>query len=214
MSIPKVIHYCWFGRGKKTPLMERCIESWREHCPDWEIVEWNEENFDVNFCPYASKAYCEKRYGFLTDAARLQIIYTHGGVYLDTDVELKRSLEPLLDFDAWFCYSDARHINTGSGFGAVAQNWAVGALLDAYLNLTSISPYTLCTELDTKLFMNVFPDFMHHTTDKVYNGVCLVHNIWKYSEHHYTGTWWTPAQYVYTDVRNIVRWIMRRGKGR
>lgn len=117
MSIPRVIHYCWFGRGEKSELMQRCISSWKEHCPDYEIIEWNEDNFDVNFCPYAAKAYAEHRWGFMTDAARLMIIYQNGGIYLDTDVELIRPLDDLLDCEAWFAYGTGTEINTGSGFG-------------------------------------------------------------------------------------------------
>ena len=77
--IPKIINYCWFGRGEKSDIMKNCIASWKKFCPDWDIVEWNEDNFDVNFCPYAAKAYKERRYGFLSDAARLAIIYNTGG---------------------------------------------------------------------------------------------------------------------------------------
>lgn len=64
MSIPKIIHYCWFGRGEKSELINKCIESWHKFCPDYLFIEWNEDNFDVNFCPYAAKAYQEKRWGF------------------------------------------------------------------------------------------------------------------------------------------------------
>ena len=104
MSIPKVIHYCWFGRGPKSGLILKCIDSWKRFCPDYEIVEWNEENFDVNFCPYAAKAYKQKRYAFLSDTARLKIVFENGEIYLDTDVELLRNLDDLLDCDAWFGY--------------------------------------------------------------------------------------------------------------
>ncbi|MBQ4264933.1 MAG: hypothetical protein IJB85_05425 [Clostridia bacterium] len=80
MSIPRVIHYCWFGYGEKTELMKRCMESWKKYCPDWKIVEWNEDNFDVSLCPYTEKAYREKRWAFLSDVARLFVVLEWGGI--------------------------------------------------------------------------------------------------------------------------------------
>ena len=74
MSIPKVIHYCWFGRGEKTELMDRYIDSWKKYYPDYEIIEWNKDNFDVNFCPCAAKAYREQKWAFLSDVARLKAV--------------------------------------------------------------------------------------------------------------------------------------------
>ena len=157
--IPKVIHYCWFGRGKLTPLMEQCVASWTKYCPDWEIVRWDEDNFDVNFCPYAAKAYRAKRYGFLSDAARLKIIYENGGVYLDTDVELRCPLDELLENDAWFGYGSSTEINTGSGFGAVKGHPFVKELLDHYTELTDQDKFEVCTVFDTKVFKRIFPEF-------------------------------------------------------
>ena len=89
--IPKKIHYCWFGRGEKSKLTERCIKSWKKYCPDYEIIEWNEENFNVNQSPYTEMCYKEKKYAFLTDYLRLKIIQEYGGIYFDTDVEVIRS---------------------------------------------------------------------------------------------------------------------------
>lgn len=77
--IPKVIHYCWFGRNKKSELIEKCIESWREYCPDYKIVEWNEDNFDIECLPYVKAAYTDQKWAFVSDYARLAIIYKRGG---------------------------------------------------------------------------------------------------------------------------------------
>ena len=76
--IPKVIHYCWFGRNEKSDLINRCIESWQKHCPDYQIVEWNEDNFDANTCEYTREAYCAKKWAFVSDYARLKIIFEKG----------------------------------------------------------------------------------------------------------------------------------------
>lgn len=117
MGIPKIIHYCWFGKGEKSILIKKCMNSWKKYCPDWEIVEWNEDNFDVDFCAYSSNAFKKKKYAYCSDVARLKIIYENGGIYLDTDVELLAPLDDLLENKAWFAYGTNTEINTGSGFG-------------------------------------------------------------------------------------------------
>lgn len=93
--IPKIIHYCWFGNNPKTPEILDCIESWRKTCPGFEIKEWNEENFPIEDFPFAKKMYDEKKWAFVADYARLQILEKHGGFYLDTDMLILKSLEAL-----------------------------------------------------------------------------------------------------------------------
>ena len=94
--IPKVIHYCWFG-GKALPRSARkCIASWRKFLPDYKIMEWNESNFNVNMIPYTAEAYAAKKYAFVSDFARFWVLYHHGGVYFDTDVEVIRSMEDII----------------------------------------------------------------------------------------------------------------------
>ena len=100
--IPKKIHYCWFGRNPKPKLAEKCIASWRKYCPDYEIIEWNEDNFDINTNGYTRMCYEEKKYAFLSDYVRLLVVAEHGGVYFDTDVELLRPIDDLRENDAFF----------------------------------------------------------------------------------------------------------------
>ena len=95
--IPKVVHYCWFGRGKMPRLARKCIKSWRRFLPDYEIQEWNEDNFDVNQIPYTAEAYAAGKYAFVSDYARFKILHELGGVYFDTDVEIIRPLNDILD---------------------------------------------------------------------------------------------------------------------
>lgn len=97
MSIPKVIHLCWFGRGKFPALAEMCIESWKKNLPDYEIKIWNEDNYDVNCCRYTKKAYEERKWAFVSDYARLDILYRYGGVYMDTDLEVIKDFSHLLN---------------------------------------------------------------------------------------------------------------------
>lgn len=99
--IPKTIHYCWFGGNPKPKLVEKCIKSWKKYCPDYEIIEWNESNFDVNCCDYVREAYEAKKWAFVTDYVRIWALNTYGGIYLDTDVELKKSLDKFLSHRAF-----------------------------------------------------------------------------------------------------------------
>lgn len=130
--IPKKIHYCWFGRGEKSKLMERCIASWKRFCPDYEIIEWNEDNFDVTQYPYASYCLREKKYAFLSDFVRLAVVYQQGGFYFDTDVELLKKPDELLRYDAFYGFENNSKVNTGQGFGAVAGHSTLQAMLAQY----------------------------------------------------------------------------------
>lgn len=135
MPIPKVISYCWFGDNPLPERAKKCIESWKKFCPDYEIIQWNEENYDVNKIPYIRDANKEKKWAFVSDYARLDIIYEHGGIYLDTDVELVRSLDALLDCSAFLSIDkEDFSVNTGLGFGAEARNPLIKKLLSAYDN--------------------------------------------------------------------------------
>ena len=130
--IPKVIHYCWFGHNPKPELMQKCISSWKRFCPNYEIVEWNEDNFDFKKNSYAKEAYDEKKWAFVADYARLWIVHSQGGIYLDTDVELIKPLDDLLDKEAFFGFEDKNSIATGLGFGAVKGNEFVKCMLEDY----------------------------------------------------------------------------------
>ena len=96
MCIPKIIHYCWFGHNKLPALYEKCIQSWKKYCPDYEIVCWNEENFDITQNRYAKEAYEAGKWAFVSDYVRLKVLFEHGGIYLDTDVELIRPIDALV----------------------------------------------------------------------------------------------------------------------
>lgn len=130
--IPKKIHYCWFGRGEKPKLAEKCIASWRKYCPDYEIIEWNEDNFELDSCAYVRWCYDHQKWAFLSDYARLTIVRAHGGVYFDTDVELLRSLDPLLENEAFYAFETPEYVATGLGFGAIANHPTVAAMEQEY----------------------------------------------------------------------------------
>lgn len=111
--IPKVIHYCWFGRGQMPKLALKCIESWKKYCPDYEIKEWNEDNFDLDMYPYVREAYDTRKFAFVTDVVRLYALYHEGGIYMDTDVEVIKPLDSLLAYDAVSGFESPTQIPTG-----------------------------------------------------------------------------------------------------
>lgn len=137
--IPKIIHYCWIGPSPKPESVLYCIETWRKFCPDYEIKEWNETNYDFKKNRYMKQAYGAKKWGFVPDYARLDIIYQYGGIYLDTDVELVRSFDPLLNQEAFMGFENTGDgevfVNCGHGFGAVAHHKIIKSARDLYEHL-------------------------------------------------------------------------------
>ena len=141
---PKIIHYCWFG-GKELPIeVKRCISSWKKMCPDYEIVRWDESNFDVRQNPFIKAAYEAKKWAFVSDYARLKVIYEYGGIYLDTDVELRKSLDPLREKRCYIGIQQNECLcTTGLGFGATKSNPVVQKMLESYDNLTFSESHVL-----------------------------------------------------------------------
>ncbi|MEH7129315.1 glycosyltransferase [Neobacillus drentensis] len=129
--IPKVIHYCWFGKGALSPLIKKCISSWKIFCPDYEIIEWNETNFDINICDWTSEAYDKKKYAFVSDYARLFILYNYGGIYLDTDIELTKNIDGFLVKEAFSGFENDVEVQTGI-IGSVSGNTVIKQFLDSY----------------------------------------------------------------------------------
>lgn len=111
--IPKKIHYCWFGRNPLPPLAVKCIESWKKYLPDYEIKEWNEDNFDLDSNAYVKEAYEARKWAFITDYVRLYALVNEGGIYMDTDVEVLKPLDDLLCYDAVSGFESQTQIQTG-----------------------------------------------------------------------------------------------------
>lgn len=110
---PKKIHYCWFG-GKPLPEdAKKYIESWKKYCPSYEIKEWNEQNFDLDMYPYVREAYDNRKFAFVTDVVRLYALYTEGGIYMDTDVEVLKPLDKFLKYDGFSGFESSSQIPTG-----------------------------------------------------------------------------------------------------
>lgn len=130
--IPKIIHYCWFGGNPIPEKDQRCIDSWKKLCPDYEIKRWDESNYDITKNAYMKEAYDEKKWGFVPDYARLEIIFEHGGIYLDTDVELIKNLDDLLTNKAFMGFEDGKHVSPGLIIAAEPQHPTIGLLMNIY----------------------------------------------------------------------------------
>ena len=155
--IPKKIHYCWFGRGEKPQLAQKCIASWKKFCPDYEIIEWNEDNFDLNENDYVRYCYENKKWAFLSDYVRLAVVCREGGIYFDTDVEAVRSFDDLLDCGAFFGFETDQYVNTGEGFGAEAHHVTIQKMLEEYAAFAPESgepfEFTGCPTLNTRALL-------------------------------------------------------------
>ncbi len=151
--IPKKIHYCWFG-GKELPeLAKKCIASWEKFCPDYEIIRWDESNFDLDQTPYTRWCYDNGKWAFLSDYARLAIVAEQGGLYFDTDVELVKKPNELLQYEAFYGFENKNSVATGLGFGAQAQHPTLVAMRREYLALQPDEngdfPVQACPALNT-----------------------------------------------------------------
>lgn len=218
MAIPKKIHYCWFGGGEKSELVQKCIASWRKYCPDAEIIEWNLDSYDVTKNKYMYQAYQAKRWGFATDYARLDIVYTHGGIYLDTDVELIKDIEELFKTDGFIGFERGTRnselmVNTGQGFGAPAQHPMIKKLLDVYEDKGFLGPngtldLTTCPYYNTQVLKEegLRCDNTLQTVGglRVYPAEYLCPIDWQtrkcditkntFSIHHFDGSWASPQE--------------------
>ena len=135
-TIERKIHWCWFGKSPVPPHLQAYIDGWKRLCPDYEIIRWDESNYDVSKSRYMREAYEAKKWGFVSDYARLDIVYREGGIYLDTDVELLRRPDELLHDKAFFAFNYNDVINIGTGFGAQKGHPLVRQMRDYYDNFS------------------------------------------------------------------------------
>lgn len=131
--IPKVIHYCWFGYAKKPKLIQKCIDSWSKYHPDWKVIEWNETNYDFNKIPYIKEAYTQKKWAFVVDYARFDILNEYGGVFLDTDVEfLKPIPEEFLTHEAFTGFESEKRVAPGLIYASIPGQKLLKNILEVY----------------------------------------------------------------------------------
>lgn len=199
--IPKIIHYCWFGKGALPDLYKRCIESWHRYCPDYEIMEWNECNCDVKENTFVRQAFELKKYGFVPDYFRMKIIYEQGGIYLDTDVELLRNIDDLRYNEAFCGMEVPGEAALGLGFGAVEGHPVIAKLLERYQNMIfseTISPIWQTKDLmdmgmqygncqQEVRGMTIYPVEVLSPMNLVTGEIQLTE--YTYAIHHYDGSW-------------------------
>lgn len=206
--IPKKIHYCWFSRNPMPEYLLQCIESWRKFCPDYEIIQWNEDNYDVEKNLYMKQAYEAKKWGFVPDIARLDILYEHGGIYLDTDVELIKNLDELLYQKAFAGVEKWGNINMGGCSGSVPHHPMIKKMLDYRINEQFVLKdgtlnQTTCGYYETKPMielgmkpdntvqhvedMTVYSSDFFHPYDYMSGETTITDNT--FSIHHFDGGW-------------------------
>lgn len=206
--IPAKIHYCWFGRGEKPDFLKNCIASWKKYCPNYDIIEWNEDNYNINRHCYTKEAYAQKRYGFVSDLARLDILYENGGIYFDTDVSLVKNIDTLLFQKGFIGTEKWGNINSGGGCGFVKGHPMLKKMIDyrdqfhfvhsdGSLNIETNGMY------ETKAFMKegyvpnnslqdtaevtIYPSCVNHPYDYMSGQTSITDSTM--SIHHFYGGW-------------------------
>ncbi|MGE7182760.1 glycosyltransferase family 32 protein [Peribacillus sp. NPDC006672] len=224
MPIPKVIHYCWFGGNPLPPLAKICINSWKKNCPDFEIIEWNEQNFDFNCNTYVKEAYEAGKFAFVSDYVRLHALYHHGGVYMDTDVEVKKPLDFFLKHAAFTGCENENYCVTGIMATEKNHPWAKD-LLDQYKyrhfilanGKVDTTPNTeIITQKTTEKYgwipknkyqvlqngLHIYP-FTVFCAKSFKTGKIMVTDE-TYTVHHFSGSWLSKTDKVKAKIFNFL----------
>lgn len=191
--IPKKIHYCWFGGTPKPKSVLNCIESWKRVCPDYEIVEWNENNFDIQSIKYCAEAYSCKKWAFVSDVVRVHALFAEGGIYMDTDVEAVRSFDDLLHCPAFFGFEGTQWVAT-STIGAEAGNPIIGRFVESYSKRPFIKD-NASLDLDTNVM--VLTALLTSEYGVVLNGKEQMHEFF----HLFPTDYFTPYDYISGRIR-------------
>ena len=231
IEIPKIIHYCWFGRNPLPKMAIRCISSWRRFFPDYEIKEWNEDNFDVNLIPYTRDAYAVKKYAFVSDYARFWILYRYGGIYFDTDVEVIKPMFEIVSKGPYLGIEIPGNspgqkiaVNPGLGFAVQPGNEMIKEILSQYESLPfwvsegEQNPYSmipLITDLllqkgllhsvEVQLIddVSVYPQDYFNPLDDATGRLQITENTC--SIHWYTKSWISSEQRVLFPIKRLLR---------
>ena len=221
--IPKKIHYCWFGGNPLPELAQKCIASWKQYCPDYEIIEWNETNFDVNCNRYCAEAYAAKKWAFVSDVARLYALVTEGGIYMDTDVEVLKPLDEFLELDAFSGFESFDRIPTGIMAASKGQAMFT-ELLNDYNNASFFNADgtpNLTTNVTRITESCLKHGLVLNNTEQTVNGFTLFPNEYfcpkdcdtkvltitenTYTIHHFDGSWVSDEDKLMGELRNRYR---------
>lgn len=222
-NIPKIIHYCWFGKKEKPYIVKKCIKSWKDNLNDYEIIEWNEENFDINCNKFVKEAYENKKYAFVSDYVRVNALYNYGGIYLDTDVEVNKSFNDLLENDSIWGFEEKNYIAT-STIGARKGNELIKVFLDDYNGRQFIkNDGTIDTLTNVAIVSKIIKDLGVELNGKFQKieGVATIYpqeyfspydyincymkdSINTYCVHHYYKSWLPIRVRVKTNIKKIL----------
>lgn len=224
--IPKIIHYCWFGGKKKNDEVKSCIDSWHSMCSDYEIIEWNETNFDINTVPYVKEAYQQKKWAFVSDYVRLYALEKYGGIYLDTDVEIIKSLNSFLQNKTFFGAESKYSICTAV-IGAEKNASFVDELLTMYNGIHFINQQDMdLTPNSQRIYKYLEKNYSYKCSEKVVNlDNCTIYpkdyfspiNCYTYKKeitvnthciHWFAGTWKNKNEIFINKAKAIVTRII------
>lgn len=200
--IPRVIHFCWFGHGQYPSIFKQCFESWKKYCPDYEIKLWNEDSFDVNLIPFVKEAYEQKKWAFVVDYVRMYILNKEGGIYLETDTEILKPLDDLLDTGLFIC--QAGNAVTIPVLGAEKDN----ALLQAIMKYYEGRHFVLedgrldCTTVNNVVYKILTEQFHMVRSNHIQH---LHPNITVYPERYFF-TDWSSGRMRYTDSNYVIHY--------
>ena len=217
--ISKIIHYCWFGGNPLPELAQKCIESWKKYCPDYEIKRWDETNFDLNYNYYVREAYDAKKWAFVTDVVRLYALVNEGGIYMDTDVEVLKPLDEFLKYEAFSGFETEKDILTGIMASEKGQRLFIELLNDyndahflkpdgTYDDTTNVKRITnMCltygfvpnNQLQTVNGFTLFPK--DYFCPKDYSTQITVLTANTYTIHHFDGSWLSEEQRLTAELR-------------
>ena len=221
--IPKIIHYCWFGHGAMPELAENCIRSWKKYLPEYQLMLWNEDTFNLHAHPFTHEAYEEKKYAFITDYVRLWALYNYGGIYMDTDVEVLKPLDCFLSHPAFSGFEDEKHIPTGIMGSEKNGTWVKEQLAyydnrhfklpDGTLDTTT-NVAIMCRLMSNEGFIlsnsrqnfrniiEIYPKDYFCPKSYVTGKIELTSNT--YTIHHFAGSWLTPWQKFKAKIKPII----------
>lgn len=229
--IPKIIHYCWFGKKPLTDEVKAYIETWKRHFPDFEIKRWDESNFDVNAMPYTRQAYFAKRFAFVSDVARLAALYSDGGIYLDTDILIKKRFpDEWFRLDGFGSFEHDKYVQTGV-IASAPGHPIIKEFLDSYVSRKFFKGFHYDIVTNVAYFTKIMEDrgFVMNNKSQIIDGFrifpqqLLCANDWvkgrydddtTFAVHDFQGSWGKDAlksmlKFKFAAFMTIMRWHLR-----